>query len=91
MKNPQRNSVQAPYGSRQYTATIPAEGFNVQQFKALQPGQWVSLYGSKGQYLGVSRAGVVVVNYRTAQGETLKQHLKASKPLRQFAKIKGNI
>jgi exonuclease VII large subunit len=88
MKNPQR----------QYTATIHAEGFNVQQFKTLQPGQWVSLYGNKGQYLGVSRAGVVVVNYRiqqtgsgTAQGETLKQHLKASKPLRQFAKIKGNI
>jgi hypothetical protein len=81
MKNP----------SRQYVPAIPAEGFNVHQFKTLQPGQWVSLYGSKGQYLGVSRAGVVVVNYRTAQGETLKQHLKASKPLRQFAKIKGNI
>lgn len=76
--------------ARRYVATIPAEGFNVQQFQSLQPGQWVSMYGSKGQYLGVSRAGVVVVNYRTAQGETLREHLKASKPLRSFAKLKGS-
>lgn len=75
----------------QYKPTIDASGFDVQQFKQLHLGQWVTVFGSRGQYLGVSRAGVVVVNYKTSQGERMHDHMKANKPLRQFARLKGDI
>jgi len=75
----------------QYRPTIDASGFSAPQFKALHVGQWVTVFGARGQYLGVSRAGTVVVNYKTSQGERMRDHMRANKPLRQFARIKGTI
>jgi hypothetical protein len=75
--------------ANRYTSTVNASGFSNAQFQTLRVGQWVNVFGSRGQYLGITRAGVVVVNYKTSQGEDMKNHIKANKPLRGFAKLKG--
>ena len=90
-QNTQTQAANPSGFSTQYRPTIDASGFAVSQFKALHVGQWVTVFGARGQYLGVSRAGTVVVNYKTSQGEKMRDHMRANKPLRQFARIKGTI
>ena len=46
-----------------FKPTINATGFDTEDFKRIKIGQWVSVFGAKGQYLGITRAGVVTINY----------------------------
>lgn len=63
-------------------------GYN---FSGLQAGQWVSLDdGTRGQYLGTTRAGAHVVRWQAADGPKFaKRDAQANKPLRAFAKHYG--
>ena len=71
-----------------YKKTLNVSHFaDVSQWQALRPGQWVSVMGATGQYLGVTRSGVILVNYK--QGSDMKTLFKANKPLRQYAKLKA--
>lgn len=56
--------------------------------QTFQPGQWFTLSsGARGQYLGQIKSGSVV-NWVNDKFD--KQHAKANKPLREFAKIYGS-
>lgn len=73
-----------------YTKTVDSKAFSTADYKALRVGQWVSPFdGIRGQYLGVTSAEVVTINYRK-DGPTWKTQFKANRPLRQFAKVYGS-
>lgn len=70
-----------------YTSTKRIIGYN---FHGLQPGQWVSLDNTRGQYLGTTRAGSEVIRWQQSDGPSFsKRDAQANKPLRQFAKRYG--
>lgn len=54
-------------------------------------GQWVLIDGAtRGQYLGKTRAGVIVVRYQNGRFGS-KADTKSNHHLRQFAKVNGSI
>lgn len=71
-----------------FQTTRRIHGYN---FSGLKPGQWISLDdGSRGQYLGTTRAGSVVVRWQQSDGPKFaKRDAQANKPLRAFAKRYG--
>jgi D-arabinose 1-dehydrogenase-like Zn-dependent alcohol dehydrogenase len=71
-----------------FKPTIDATGFSPLDFQRIKPGQWVEVFGVRGQYLGVTRAGCVTINYNKAPG--MKRQFKSNKPLRQFAILHGS-
>ena len=76
--------------AKRYVQTVDATGFDSAMFKRLKIGQWVSIMSDlKGQYLGITMAGVTVINYKKAP--TMKRQFAANRPLRQFAKLHGSI
>ena len=76
--------------AKRYVSTVDTTGFDTAMFKRLKVGQWVMIMGElKGQYLGITQAGVTVINYKKAP--TMKRQFAANRPLRQFAKLMGSI
>jgi hypothetical protein len=73
--------------SRKYKKTIDATVFTKNDFLKLRVGQWVKILDLTGQYMGVTHADIVTINYKKA--DTMKLQFKSNKPLRQFAKIMG--
>ena len=71
-----------------FKPTINCTGFDASDFARIKIGQWVSVFGAKGQYLGVTRAGVVTINYNKAQD--MKRQFTSNRPLREFAKLHGS-
>ena len=67
---------------------------SVSQFDTLQGvkvGQWIKLdTGAHGQYLGVTQAGSIVINWKKGQRFNT-YHAKCNRPLRQFAQVKHVI
>lgn len=62
--------------------------------RALRPGQWVhNASASRGQYLGTTRAGVVVIRWQAGkfskQGASPQTDAKQNRTLRQYAKTYG--
>jgi hypothetical protein len=54
-----------------------------------KPGQWVMVDGAiRGQYLGKTKAGVIVVRYQNGKFGKLAD-TKSNHHLRQFAKVNG--
>jgi hypothetical protein len=72
----------------QYTSTRRITGYN---FAGLRVGQWISIDDQRGQYLGTTAAGSVVIRWQQADGRTFsKRDAQANKPLRAFAKRYGS-
>ena len=71
-----------------FKPTINATGFDTEDFKRIKIGQWVSVFGAKGQYLGITRAGGVTINYNKAPD--MKRQFTSNRPLREFAKLHGS-
>jgi hypothetical protein len=73
----------------QYTKSVKVNYSDLDRtLKTFQPGQWFTLSsGARGQYLGQTKS-ITVVNW--VDGKFDKQHAKANKPLREFAKIYGS-
>jgi len=65
-----------------YKKTIDTSGWSNQQFATLRRGQWVSNFGTTGQFLGITARGTVTVNYK--QNSNMQKQFKANKPLREF-------
>lgn len=68
-----------------YKQTIDTSGWSNDQFASLRRGQWVSNFGSTGQFLGITARGTVTVNYK--QNKNMRKQFKANKPLREFILI----
>jgi hypothetical protein len=72
-----------------YKSTVDTTGFSDSDFRQLRIGQWVAIMGElRGQYLGITAAGVTVINYKKAP--SMVRQFKANRPLRQFAKLMGS-
>jgi hypothetical protein len=71
-----------------FKPTIDATGFSPLDFQRIKPGQWVEVFGVRGQYLGVTRSGCVTINYNKAPD--MKRQFKSNKPLRQFTLLHGS-
>lgn len=69
-----------------YQSTLLVSSITV--LSGVKVGQWIQLEtGQRGQFLGVTRAGVNVVRWQNSKFQTVDA--KANKPLRQFAKLYG--
>ena len=73
---------------QKYQPTIDTTIFSNDDYAKLRIGQWVKIMDNKGQYLGITSANIVTINYKKAP--TMKAQFKANRPLRQFAKIMGS-
>ncbi len=78
--------------NRLFTAAVPFTG-NAQA-ATLRPGQWVYLEsGARGQFLGVTRAGVTVIRWQHGkfgtQGATPQTDARQNRTLRTYAKVYG--
>lgn len=72
-----------------YTKTVFVS--SVAELPALKIGQWfTNETGSRGQYLGITKTGAHVVRWQ-AKDKFGKIDARANKPLRQFAKIYGEV
>jgi hypothetical protein len=71
-----------------FKPAIDATGFSPSDFQRIKPGQWVEVFGVRGQYLGVTRSGCVTINYNKAPD--MKRQFKSNRPLREFAKLHGS-
>lgn len=73
---------------QKYVSTVRV--FNEIQFQTMKPGQWVSFAGSdtRGQFLGITQAGVVVVRYQPGVFGA-KRDTRNNATLRQYAKDYG--
>lgn len=72
-----------------YTATKFISLENLNEPNAPKIGQWIkNEYGQRGQYLGCTLAGAVVIRWQRNNFE--KRDALANKPLRAFAKIYGS-
>lgn len=72
---------------QKYTATVRV--FNDAQFAQLKPGQWIVTAGNtRGQYLGVTRAGVVVIRWQPGIFGA-KRDTRNNSTLRRYAKDYG--
>ncbi len=70
-----------------YTKTILVSSIDNFSLKA---GQWIiTETGSRGQYLGTTSAGTIVVRWQR-KDKFATVDAKANKPLRQFAKVYGS-
>lgn len=70
----------------------PTAYITLQQLQDNPPkaGQWVLIDGqTRGQYLGKTRAGVIVVRYQNGRFGS-KADTKSNHYLRQFAKVNGS-
>lgn len=61
----------------------------------MRPGQWVHTeYGARGQFLGVTRAGVTVIRWQSGkfgtQGATQQTDARQNGTLRTYAKVYGS-
>jgi hypothetical protein len=72
-----------------FKPTIDATGFAPLDFQRIKPGQWVEVFGVRGQYLGVTRSGCVTINYNKAPD--MKRQFTSNRPLRQFAILHGAV
>ena len=72
---------------RHYQKTIDTSGWSNEQFSTLHRGQWVSNFGAKGQFLGITARGTVTINYK--QTEDLRKQYAANHPLRRFVLLHG--
>ena len=62
---------------------------NAQNIKGLQAGQWIQdATGARGQYLGKTDAGVIVIRWQNAK--FAKRDAINNKHLRRFAKVYGS-
>jgi hypothetical protein len=69
----------------QYTKTILVS--SIGEFSGIKPGQWVQIEtGSRGQYLGKSRAGVDVIRWENSKFDA--RSAVQNKHLRNFAKVR---
>lgn len=82
----------------QYTRTV-THSWNsfVNAAPYTKPGQWVAIEGERGQFLGITRAGVYVINWPQAHlhsatftPEELKAHARKNRPLRTYARQMGS-
>jgi hypothetical protein len=72
---------------QKYVSTVAV--FSTDDFRALKPGQWVqTVGGARGQYLGVTQSGVVVVRYQPGVFGS-KRDTRNNATLRQYAKDYG--
>ena len=74
---------------RHYQKTIETSGWSNAQFSTLHRGQWVSNFGSPGQFLGITARGTVTINYK--QTKDLKKQYAANAPLRKFVLLHGGV
>ena len=75
--------------ANRYTPTVDTTAFATQDYAKLRIGQWVAIMGLKGQYLGITAANIVTINYKKAPNA--KAQFTANRPLRQFAKLMGSF
>jgi hypothetical protein len=75
--------------NRKYVPTVDTTAFSNDDYAKLRIGQWVKIMDLTGQYLGITRAQVVTINFKKAP--TMKRQLASNRPLRQFAKIHGSF
>lgn len=75
--------------ANRYTPTVDTTAFSNDDYAKLRIGQWVNIMGLKGQYLGITSANIVTINYKKAP--TAKAQFMANRPLRQFAKLMGSF
>lgn len=67
-----------------YKKTIICQQFEDLDFRCIQVGQWVqNAIGQKGQYLGATKRGTIIVAWRC---KSFKRHVKQVKCLRSFVK-----
>ena len=73
----------------QYVNTVLVSSIGA--FNGIKPGQWIQIEtGSRGQYLGKTKAGANVIRWQSEQSKFARVDAKANKPLRQFAKLYGS-
>lgn len=72
---------------KHYQKTIDVSGWTNQQFDTLHRGQWVSVYGASGQFLGITARGTVTINYK--QTSDMIRQYTANQPLRRFVLLHG--
>jgi hypothetical protein len=75
--------------ANRYTTTVDTTAFSNDDYAKLRIGQWVNIMGLKGQYLGITAANIVTINYKKAPNA--KAQFTANRPLRQFAKLMGSF
>lgn len=57
----------------------------------IRPGQWVIYTGNRGQFHGITRAGVIVIRWQKDWEKFGKRHAKANATNRAFAKRYGSL
>lgn len=87
-----QSSINKPKGFKmtvqKYQKTIDTTVFSTEDYKKLKVGQWVKILDNKGQYLGVTFANVVTINYNKAPN--MVRQFKSNHELRIFAKLQGS-
>lgn len=79
-----KNAISNASFYRQTMLVSSIQNFNV------KVGQWVQTEtGSRGQYLGTTAAGALVIRWQNS-GKFTKRDAMANKPLRKFATIYGS-
>lgn len=70
-----------------YVKTLSVSQFDTLQ--GIKVGQWIQTdTGSRGQYLGMTQSGNIVINWIVKGGKFNTYTAKCNRPLRQFAKVK---
>ena len=69
--------------------------FTETDFASMRPGQWVkNTAGARGQYLGTTAAGVVVIRWQHGkfgtQGANVRTDARQNGTLRRYAKVYGS-
>lgn len=75
--------------ANRYVPVVDTTAFSNDDYAKLRIGQWVKVMNMKGQYLGITSANIVTINYKKAPD--MKAQFTANRPLRQFAKLMGSF
>jgi hypothetical protein len=57
----------------------------------IKPGQWILYTGNRGQFHGITRAGVIVIRWQKEWEKFGKRQAKANATHRDFAKRYGSL
>lgn len=81
--------------AQKYTAAFRVTDLDALALMQIKPGQWIEAMGARGQYLGTTTAGTVIVRWQKegrkfGQGGTDRtKDAKANAVMRQYARNYG--
>jgi hypothetical protein len=80
-------SVSATAWPQKYAPTVQVSDLDT--LRTFRPGQWIARDGARGQYLGLTRAGVIVVRWQPGTFGA-KRDTRNNRTLRTYAKDYGS-